>query len=37
MEQINEENQMIAVEIVLEEMQEAEKNLMKWNAYLLVF
>lgn len=33
MEQINEEMQMIAVEKVLEEMQEAEKNLMKWNAY----
>lgn len=33
MEQINEDKQMIAVEKVLEEMQEAEKNLMKWNAY----
>lgn len=33
MEQNNEEMQMIAVEKVLEEMQETEKNLMKWNAY----
>lgn len=33
MEQINQETQIIAVEKVLEEMQEAEKNLMEWNAY----
>jgi len=35
MEQNNQETQIIAVEKVLEEMQEAEKNLMKWNAYWL--
>lgn len=33
MEQVSQELQMIVVEKVLEEMQNTEKNLMKWNAY----